>query len=66
MKPDRSAPCADSEVCEESDPFTRCEGCGERDDECICGDVATEGHGQPWSVERLLDGFYGLAPPRRS
>jgi hypothetical protein len=27
-----------------SDPFARCAICGEFKDECICGDVATEGH----------------------
>jgi hypothetical protein len=28
----------------DNDPFTRCAICGQFTDECICGDVATEGH----------------------
>lgn len=28
----------------DDDPYARCETCREYKDECICGDVATEGH----------------------
>lgn len=40
-----------------------CELCGEYESECICADVATEGHAphpaeDVGPVERLLQGFY--------
>lgn len=43
----------------DSDPFARCAICREFTDECICGDVATEGHvfypGQETALAESID-----------
>jgi hypothetical protein len=51
----------------DSDPFTSCEGCGEYTDECICGDVATEGHvfypGDEGALIQAIDSYVTRTPP---
>lgn len=42
----------------DNDPFTRCAICGEFTDECICGDVATEGHHVESEAETDNEGFF--------
>lgn len=43
---------------EGSDPFARCEVCHEFTDECICGDVATEGHHVDAETEADDEAFF--------
>jgi hypothetical protein len=50
----------------DADPFARCAICGEFKDECICGDVATEGHvfypGQESALKDAIDAHVTRTP----
>lgn len=43
---------------ENPDPFERCVICGEFTDECICSDVATEGHHVETEADTEDEGFF--------